>query len=458
MISQIIKFALARGMPAAINFFAIVYFTHKLGAEGFGKYSLSMTYIGLSSVPLFMWIRAVVVRFYVSSECSRGYVRHVAWLSYLAILTIICIALFLSYILGISTAYIGILMICVCSSALFEIIVEFIRLDEKINIYALVNILRSIFFILISVIFLNYESMYSSVLLAYALSYVFTSVLSVIFSKLYKHKYIKESNNISFKYLISYGFPVAVASWLSMIIMSTDKIVINYLNGDELTGMYSASADLSIQAMSFILSCLGLVFFPILLKKFESDKNVIEHSALYISVISYGLTSVLFCLVFFSRVISYLIFPSEYHDVTNSIMPFIAVSSFLFGIKSNYFDYAFFFAKKSANLFYLQLFMVLINVPLTYFFVRYFGVMGAAYSTVILAVLGVAISVFFGRKYCILTIYDKRLTNCFMLNVIVAYSISVMCNDIYGMMIYVGISITISFVMLMSDYRLNIVR
>src|SRR5690606_23666827 len=93
-----------------------------------------------------------------------------------------------------------------------------------------------------------------------------------------------------------------------------------------------------------------------------------------------------------------LFFGEEFREIGKLILPLISIAAFLNGIKSYYFDLAFQLKQKTYLQIYPIMIAVLLNLCLNLVFIPKWGVVGAAYTSIISYFLALIISVVLGRR------------------------------------------------------------
>ena len=73
LLLQILRYVLARAIPAIINVAALAIYSRLLSPQDYGIYTLVVSSVGLSSGLLFQWIGAGLVRF-VSKDTAKKFV------------------------------------------------------------------------------------------------------------------------------------------------------------------------------------------------------------------------------------------------------------------------------------------------------------------------------------------------------------------------------------------------
>jgi O-antigen/teichoic acid export membrane protein len=182
---------------------------------------------------------------------------------------------------------------------------------------------------------------------------------------------------------IRYSFPLIWMEMANMILNFGDRYLLQYFMGSAAVGVYSAGYNLSSMAQSFLSSPLRLAVIPIYLSMWNKQgeketklflSNVLKYYFMFGIPIMVGLS-------WFGGEVITLLATAKYREA-QVIIPFILMSLLLYG------TYPIFSAglriqKKTTSLMYLTFLAGLLNIILNTFFIPKFGLMGAAYATLI---------------------------------------------------------------------------
>lgn len=182
-----------------------------------------------------------------------------------------------------------------------------------------------------------------------------------------------------FKENIRVGFPVSlhiIGSWLST---TVNQLLVNICIGIAATGMYGVGATFGM-VMSFVQASLNKAYIPILYNNiqksdYKANKNMIK--ILYILII------ISFVVITIGGYVGVaLLYGDNYLDTRHFIMPLVLVSAFqgLYKIHAAFL----FYYKKTLAITKITLSLGVLNVPLAFIMLKYLGISGAAYSSVLI--------------------------------------------------------------------------
>ena len=178
-----------------------------------------------------------------------------------------------------------------------------------------------------------------------------------------------------------------------MIYSRIDQLMIKAMLGDFMLGNYSAAQ--KIVETSFILPTIIIsVIYPKTIEKLKSSNmNYIKKTFKIIWVISTFIAIVLFCL---SDFITNLIFGVKY-ELTSELIKVLSFSLIFYSIKM-FFNQIIYVKNLEISLLKQTLTSILINIILNYWFIKHFGVIGAAYATIISLIFSTYVYDFFDKK------------------------------------------------------------
>lgn len=187
------------------------------------------------------------------------------------------------------------------------------------------------------------------------------------------------------KRLWSYGAPLTLLYLFVMIISFSDRIFIDVMLGSEKVGLYSAGYDLTQYTTAIVPAVVHLAAFPVILKAYENEGGG-EAKALLSASIRLLLLVMLPVTLGFIAVkeeISGIFLGDAFAGTAMLLIPILALSVLLSAIKSYYFDYAFQITKTTWLQSIPPLLAGVCNCVLNYLLIRSFGMIGAAYATLI---------------------------------------------------------------------------
>ena len=393
-----------------LGFFVIVLLTRYLGPEKFGLLSYVQAYVSIGVAIAALGLDQIVTREIVKKPEARDSVLG----------TTFCITLLSSAIVilfSISLAYFSedketAILISILSFtilfATFGFLIDAYFQAKVLSKYAVysntvVNILSS--FIKIYLILIKVDLIY----------FIYALLLDGIFMTI-GYIYIYKAQNLSIKdwrfdkelarRLIKLSLPLVFIAITAYIYTRTDLIMIKHILGNKVAGEYAAALRVS-ELFFFIPSVIAMSIFPKIVslkdKNYHHYLNLLEN--LYRVVFWLGLI-VAISISFFSQGIVNLLFGDSYIK-SAQILRILSFSIIFISINAVFvkFLYAENYEKKYL---YKNLLGVIVNISLNYLLIKSYGVIGAAYATLI---------TLFVINY-LYDIFDKDLRNLYHLKIV----------------------------------------
>lgn len=365
--------------------FVGVWVARYLGPEQFGIYSYALAFTAIFAGIAKLGLDSIIVRELINHpEKSRAYLGTGFWLKFMgAFLVIGLIISILPFTNNDPSTKIFILIIAfglVFQS--FEV-VEFLFqskvLAKNISISKIIQLsLSSIFKIYL--VFSAAELIWFVVVILFdalvlALCYFFASRKQEIFS------FYKKFDLAIAGMLLKDSWPLILASIVTMIYMRIDQIMIKEMLSEYDVGIYSASVRLS-EAFYFIPTVITASLFPAILNSKNKDEKLYKKrlNSLYTMLVWIAIAIALVITLFRDELIM-LLYGKAYHETGVLLMIHSWASIFVFlGVANGYW----FIAENLQRYILLNTCIgAFLNVGLNLVFLSKFGVIGAAYSTII---------------------------------------------------------------------------
>jgi len=250
------------------------------------------------------------------------------------------------------------------------------------------------------------------------------------------------------KDFLKFGAPLTPNGLIRWITDSSDRYIIGFLLGATMVGIYNAAYAIGSLIQLFIAP-LQMILYPELAKLY--DEGNYDTVRLYISMaIKYfclvGIPSV-FGLFIISKPLILLFTTSEFLEGV-SVIPIVALAAFFGGIFQIIINITH-LVKKTMYNFYMQLAAAIINLVLNLYLIAIFGIIGAAYATlisfIVMAILGYVVAI----KYFPISIEYKSIFKCVISSVLMIIPLILIPKDsVISLMISIIVGIVIYFILL----------
>jgi len=394
-------YILARGGPGLLNFLAIVCYSRLLSPDDYGRYALVIAGIGLVNVIVFQWLKIVLSRYLPSEKEEPGRVMQpvLGVFLLLGLLLVIVgggIALFwhdpvwrplilLASVLTVAYAWMDLNLTMVS-----------VRLDP--NGYGVLVGLKSFLALLagVGLAFFGFG--------AYAplggLLFAIIAAWLLIGLPAWRGMRPTWPEPGQLKEYGSYGLPLVVSFALGWMVTSSDRLLITWMLGNSYTGLYTVGYDLADQSIGLVLAVVNLAAYPLVVHKLEHEGEMAARQQLRANgelLMSVALVSAV-GLVGMAPALVNILIGSEFREGALAVMPWMAVSAAVAGIKTFYFDVAFHLSKQSRWMVVTGALAAIANVVLNLVWIRQFGIIGAAWATLLSFALAALSSAIIGKR------------------------------------------------------------
>lgn len=259
-----------------------------------------------------------------------------------------------------------------------EVLAQYTKGINKTKVFALSGVIQTLVIIISNIVgLLIFKGGLSAYLLSIVLGYYLSSVYLISAAKIKLEKFtvnwklLKEMLQFSIPTI-----PVLVAWWINT---SADKYIIIAYKGIAESGIYSVAYKIpSILAM--VTSIFTSAWTISAIKSVGEEDNDEYQSNIYKF---FNVVNILACstLILFSKVISSILFADTFFYAWHYV-PILLVA-YLFSGLSGFMASSFRAAKYTKGLFSSTVIGALINIILNFYFVKKYGSMGAAFTTMI---------------------------------------------------------------------------
>lgn len=388
MLKNTVIYTFSSIISALIPFLLMPILTRYLSPSQYGVIAMYTLYLGALGAIIGINVHGSANRRYFDHGVSEfelaRYNGNCIYISLLTVIASLFVFFILSYfvdfnnLLGISPKW----MLLGIFNALFIFIIN-LRLGqwqvrEKAKTFGVVQIVSSIFNVVISLTFVIFFEMYADGrIIAIALSSFLAMTFCLVTFK--TDKIVKLIFNKSdFVSAIKFGYPLIPHVLGGFLIASSDRFILNQYVGLEAVGVYMVAVSLG-QAADMVFQSVNKAYSPWLFKKLSSatktEKLVIVRYT-YISFL--GVIASFFLVTILIPYFVLIFIGSDFQQVS-SILPYILLGQVFNGMYYIVSGYIF-YERKTKLLSYVSISSGVINISLLILSVPIYGVYGAAYS------------------------------------------------------------------------------
>lgn len=277
-----------------------------------------------------------------------------------------------------------------------------LRLEEKSITFAKLQLLQTIIYISLIVILVIIKNM-EAIGRIYATTLSLTTISIIHLISLVKRKYLTFEKDIyTIKYLLKFGIPLLPHSLSFWIKEGLDKVLLTSFCGLAANGIYSMAMSFG-ATYTIFNNAFNNAYVPYLQKKLtklELAESSLQKEKKKIVNLTYKITSIFIILYFFSVfvcwiAINYLL--SDKYKPSFEYIPWIMLSLTIMAFYNLVIQFIY-NKKKTLGLGIITFIGSIIQVALTYLFIKYIGASGIKYSLVICSLIMMLIVWYYSNK------------------------------------------------------------
>ena len=392
IVRELIRYIPSKVLPAAAGVLSIPLFTRLLTEAEYGKYIIVMTVLTIISTLFVSWLPSAILRF----TNAKAYLPSTSAMAFTVVsLTFAFIAWTAWYRFEdrfkdeVSTLFYYGGIVWILTYLLLEYVLAYLRTRDRVRCFGLLISVRSMAGLIGGCGAIYLTSGRGEVLLSGIALYLF--VISIPAMMVVDRNAFLGSHGgskaVDATEIVRYGIPVAFSNLLILCLSILDRLIINQLLGAESVAIYSASYELSEKILFFINSWFTLSTSVIGFNKFDKDGPEEARKFLEYVLFLYMLfvIPVAMWLILIFPIANGILFPPSYSEGAK-IGPYVIISSVLVGFMHRY-SLVLSMHKEAKRITISTAFAVLCNVVLCVLLVKGFGLIGAAWATLIASLI-----------------------------------------------------------------------
>ncbi|KYG30876.1 lipopolysaccharide biosynthesis protein [Alkalihalobacillus trypoxylicola] len=391
-----IAYLFSHGVPALVSFISIAVFTRLLTPEQYGIYVLVFAVAAMLNSIVFEWLKQGLLRFYPKLGEQPSFI-HTLKLSFVACILLTAAVGSVVYFLieDIDLLYLILCLVLAWSQSWNGMNLTLMRAKLQPLSYGYLAFSRAILTLGISIVLITVVGLGETGLL---LGWIIALIITTLYPTMVHWRGNKASDNSFnpdyFKKIFSYGFPLTITFLMAIIIHNSDRLMIQFFMGEAATGVYSATYDLTEQTIYTIMMIINLAAFPIVIKTMEQEgesqafHQIKRNTSLVLMV---AFPAVAGFILLSEHIVTFLL-GADFRKEALMLIPFIAIGAFLKGFKIYCVDIVLQVKQRTK----IQIIPVAVgavsNILFNFWLIPQFGLLGAAYSSIIAYILAVATS------------------------------------------------------------------
>ena len=394
-------YVVARGAPGIISLVAISVYSRLLSPEAYGQYALVIAGVGLANKLLFEWLRLSLLRFLPGYQAQRAMFVSTLFAGFASLLLLTAVLggaalVVMSDPVWLKLTLIGLPLLWI--QALFDVHLEFQRSQLSPITYGIMTVSKAILAFSFGVV-LVWVGFGAIALLIGLMVGLLLPLLPPLVRELRAARPILVDRTLLVA-LCRYGAPLAVTAALGYIVQNSDRFMIGWLLGEAAVGRYALTYDLANNSVGVIFMVVNLAAYPLVIRALEHEGPEAARRQLSQSLkalIGVGLPATV-GLVMVAPNAAAVLLGARFQEDAALLMRWIAVGTLLNQLRAFYFDLAFQLARSTSMQMWVSASAALLNVALNLWWIPAFGIMGAAYATVVSYAYAVVASGLLGRR------------------------------------------------------------
>jgi O-antigen/teichoic acid export membrane protein len=400
LIAHSALYLLARGLPGAINFLAIIVFTRLLVPGAYGQYALVMSAVALLNVLFFQWLRLSLARFFPAEIGNPEPLLATV----LALFAAIALAIGVTGAALLAVIWdpawqklIAITVPLLWAHAWFEL--NLAMAVTKLNPvrYGWLSGTKAILALVLGALFVTWGYGAYGPLFGLLIALL---IMGVIGARGSWPRFDWRLERARVSQIARYGIPLTATLLLGYIVSTSDRFLLAALLDLGAAGQYSAAYDLGSQGLTVLFMVVNLAANPLLIRALEfhgaeAARHQARHNAVLLLTVALPAASGIAIL---SPDIASVVIGPDFSASAALILPIVALASVLAGLRAYYFDLAFQLGHWTMGQAWIIGVAALINIALNLWWIPVLGIAGAAWATVVAYLCALGLSAVLGRR------------------------------------------------------------
>ena len=403
-----LRYLVARGIPALVNFFAVAVYTRLLTPEAYGYYVLVIAGVNVLNLAGFQWLRFALVRYLPAAQKEAELLGTIGW-SYLALMLVVGGGGGAMAGLIVEARWRPLILVAVLllwAQTWFELNADLLRTRLQTQAYGWAMGVRSVGALGLGTLLILKGLEAYGPLLGLLLS---MAGVGLVFACRYWRTVRMRVNWKQLQVLLRYGLPLAGTLILGFIISASDRFLIAWLLDEAQAGIYAAGYDLANQPVILLMSIVNLAAYPLIVQAWEQrEKGIAAYLRRNIRLLLMVGVPAAVGLGLLADPITRWMLGAAFRPA-REIIPWIALATLLDGVRVYHTDLAFHLAQRPTRQLQLMAWGALINLGLNVLWIPRLGIIGAAWATVAAYGVTLALSIGWGRRMAALPTGGREL-------------------------------------------------
>lgn len=392
-------YLVARGVPGIVNFLAIAIYTRLLVAEEYGRYALVIAGVGLFNVLFFQWLRLALLRFLPAHRDDPTPLLSTVLAGFSGLVLLTGALGLLAGGLWPDPTWRSLLLVALpmlWAQAWFELNLELARSQLQPGRYGLMSGVKAVSALFLGVLAVLWGLGARGPLLGLLVGFL---VAALLWGRSGWKGVAPKISIGRLKPLLAYGVPLTANFALAFVVSSSDRFLIAWFLGEGPAGVYAASYDLAQQSLTLLMMVVNLAAYPLAVRALEvrgelAAKQQLTKNGELLWAVALPCTVGLATL---APGIAAIFLGTEFQHKAPYLIPLVAMATLLSGIRAYHFDLAFQLGRRTLGQVWVMGGAALLNVLFNLWWIPAFGLLGAAWATVVAYAAALLMSVYLGR-------------------------------------------------------------
>ena len=272
LLRDALYYSISKIIPGLTGLISVILFFRLIGAEEYGKYSIIFSFTNLIATFSFGWLNQSILRYRLTYNSSVKILSPILMGFIFGIISVTLFVITTSiFEFPIIFSNKSVIFLAI-SIGIFNIVKSTFQSEELPNKVILITSFQSILMIIFSIILIKlYNNDAKSLILGISFGYL---IPILPYTKLFTSNVITKKNIKRIKPFFNYGAPLSIWLGISLSLNFLDRYFIEYYFGSSLMGSYAGFSEFIIRIFSIVIFPITLAVHPILMNKWNKDKNI----------------------------------------------------------------------------------------------------------------------------------------------------------------------------------------
>lgn len=401
LIRNTIIYTLSRGASGIVNLLALSLYTRLLHPIEYGQYALVLVWVGVVNAVAFQWLHSGTRRFlsaYSARPSDFLFTMGVAYARVAGAVMVVAVGVLLAWPDRAVRELIALGSILLCSQAWLDLNLELSLAGLRPIRYGTLHLIRSLVGLACGGV-LAYAGLGArGVVIGATVGYLMPG-LSVAFTD-WRGVAGRSADTGAMLDVVRYGVPLTAAYALTFVVTFSDRVLLGWLTGPGNVGTYAAAYDLTFQGLMAVMMMVNLSAFPLAVRALEergidaARTQLTQHATLLVAVATPATVG----LALLAPNVARVLFGDSYQTSAAELIPWLAFGTLVAGVKAFYFDLSFQLGRATTKQVWISACAAVVNIGLNLWWIPTFGILGAAWASLLTFLVGGVLSVLLGRR------------------------------------------------------------